>query len=101
MENKLEYKNMMNLLEEGQIHEVSFHITDYAHYKSCKLFRNVDVLHNGNELIMICIDPVPDKSESVCFYKKYDHTYKVFNLGKNKKYSLKQIWDRVGIKEIN
>jgi len=98
--NTLDYIKAIEQIENGEIFEIIFSINNYTHYKLCKLYRETDVLNNGNELNRICIDPVPDKTESVCFLNKYNQSYKLFSLGRDKKYTLKQIWDRITILDI-
>jgi hypothetical protein len=91
--NTLDYIKAIEQIENGEIFEIIFSINNYTHYRLCKLYRETDVIKNGNELNRICIDPVPDKTESVCFLSK-------FSLGKGKKYTLRQIWDRITILDI-
>lgn len=98
--NTLDYIKAIEQIENGEILEIIFSINNYTHYRLCKLYKETDVLKNGNELNRICVDPVPDKTESVCFLSNFNQTYKLFSLGKGKKYTLKQIWDRITILDI-
>lgn len=97
----IDYNELITKLENGNIRGVKFSIKDYSHYRKCSIYRKNVTLDNGNEVNMVCVDPVTDLSESVCFYRKFNEPYKLFNLGKNKKYTLKQIWNRVQIIEID
>ena len=98
--NTLDYFKAIEQVENGEIFEITFSIKNYTHYRLCKLYRETDVFKNGNELNRICIEPVTDKTESVCFLNKFKQSYKLFSLGNGKKYTLKQIWDRITILEI-
>lgn len=91
----LSYKQFVDEINNGKIIKAVFQVENYAHYKNCLIERIVDILHNGNSIVIIDVKLTNDLSEHVGFYKVFNEKFKLFDMGREGKFTLKQIWDKI------
>lgn len=94
------YTDFISQLNSSIIKCMSFEISCYPHYSNCKIFRQNDILKNGAQISIIVCKLTEDDSENVSFLNEFKEDYKLFNFGRKGKFTLKQLWDKVCIKEI-
>lgn len=97
----LSYQQFIDEINEGKIIRAVFQVENYAHYNNCLIERVTDVLHNGNPLVTISVKLTRDKSEHVGFYKVFNEEFKLFKIGRQGKFTLKQMWDKIKFIEID
>lgn len=97
----ISYENFIKDINEHKISEVKFEVKDYTHYKDCALIVKKEVLKNGNAIFLIFLHLTKDNYESYCFYKKFEEDLKLFKMGRNKSYTLKQVWSFIEINQIS
>ena len=56
---------------------------------------------NGNVIYWIDVNLSDDGSERVGFYDTFKEGFKLFRMGRKGSFTLKQLWDRIEIVEIN
>lgn len=95
------YEEIINNLNEGKIEIIIFSIKEYAHYKKCIIKRCVDCVCNDKHIVRIEVKLVEDDSETVSFYKYFKEDYKLFKFGKKGTFTLKQVWNKVQVIQIN
>jgi hypothetical protein len=100
MVDKISYKEFVAGINNGVIELIRFSVDGYSHYNNCIIRRIVDILANGNEVIIIRVDLVTDSTESVSFYQKFKEEFKMFNFGRKGKYTLKEVWEKIIIIEL-
>lgn len=88
------YEKVIEYLNNGKIKSLIFAVKDYPHYNHCEISYIDD-----RKTIMV--KPVQDNSENVCFFKTFKENYKIFNMGRKGTFTLKQLWNKIDIKEIN
>ena len=86
------------------IKQIDFYIEGYSHYHSCSIGRYIDKVKVYSDIRVLngritCI-LANDHSEDVYFYGTFDEKRKLFNLGKQGTFTLKQVWDRVVITNV-
>ncbi len=96
---ELKYNEFIELLNQHKISEVTFFITEYSHYNSCRIIISKEK-PKESEFYLIKFVLTKDLSEMVSFYNIFDENYKLFDLKRKGKYTLKQIWDRVQISSL-
>ncbi len=96
----LSYRQFIDEINSGTIVNAIFQIQDYAHYKYCSIERIVDTFPSGSSIVTIDVKLTKD-SERFGFYKTFDEKYKLFNMGRNGTFTLKQMWDRIKFISIN
>lgn len=99
----LTYQQFIDGINSGKIIKAEFQVKDYARYKYCSIQRIIDVFPNGNS--MVRIDVKLAKSYYVgeyghifghfCFLNKFNEKCKLFKMGRNGTFTLKQMWDRI------
>ena len=94
------YTDFISQLNTSIIESVCFEIKNYPHYNNCKIFRQNDIIKNGVKISIIVCQLTEDSSEKVSFLNEFEEGYKLFNFGRKGKFTLKQLWDEVRIKEI-
>ena len=100
MESCFTYEEFMRLLNAGKIKEVNFYIKDYAHYKNCSITVKPEVYRSGNCINSVIVKLTNDSSEEVSFFQKFNEKFKLFDFGRNRRFTLKQVWDKVVISNI-
>lgn len=95
------YEEIVNNLNEGKIESIIFSIKEYAHCKKCIIKRCVDCVYNDKHIVRIEVKLVEDNSETVSFYKYFKEDYKLFKFGRKGTFTLKQVWNKVQIIQIN
>ena len=96
----MEYKEFVDKLNKGIIKKVVFSISDYAHYKKCLIETKEDILRNGTTVLLIYVALSNNTSEQITFYKKFNEEYKLFIIKGKGRFTLKQVWERVQILEL-
>ena len=99
----LTYQQFIDGINSGKIIKAEFQVKNYAHYKCCSIERITDVLKNGNSIVII--DVKLAKSYYIGenghifghfgFLNKFDEKRKLFKMGRNGTFTLKQMWDRI------
>ena len=97
---KYEYSELISALNEGKIKSISFSVVDYPHYQECKIVREVDYLPRGKQFVWIAVQLTKDNYEKVSFFKSFKDDYKLFHMGRKGTFTLKQLWNKIEIKEI-
>ena len=87
------------------IKQIDFYVDGYQHYHSCSIGRYIDKLKYKDKVAVIdariqCI-LTKDRKEDVAFLYTFREDYKLFNLGKNGKFTLKDIWKKIVITNIS
>ena len=93
MANNYSYQEIINELNKFKIIKLSFFIEGYSHYKNCIIYKIED------PTLCMQIELTKDNSEKIKF-RKFVEDYKLFNFGRKGKFTLKQVWDKVCITEI-
>lgn len=91
---ELKYNEFIELINQHKISDVTFSVAGYAHYNYCKITISKEK-PKESEFYLIKIVLTKDLSEMVSFYNVFDENYKLFDLKRKGKYTLKQIWDRI------
>lgn len=94
------YKQFILNLHSGKISKIRFSIENYAHYKNCAISRLVEELPFNKKVIRIEVKLTADETEKISFYEKFKEDYKLFHLGSKGSFTLKQMWEKVQIIEI-
>ena len=94
------YENVIDGLNHGEIKQICFSVKNYVHYQNCVITRLEDKLANGNTIVLIEVNLTKDSSEKVSFFKTFKEDYKLFNLGKRGRFTLKQLWPEIAISNI-
>ncbi len=94
------YEELIELINSHSISKVQFKVKDYSHYNNCKFIIKEDTFNSKNGVFLIDIILTKDGSENICFYDKFKEDYKLFYLGKLGSFTLKQLWNRVEIINI-
>ncbi len=101
MVDKISYSEFITGINNGSIELIRFSVEGYSHYNNCIIKRIVDKLSNGNEAVIIRVDLVTDLTESISFYRKFKEELKMFNFGRKGKLTLKEVWEKMIIIELN
>ena len=96
---ELKYNEFIELLNQHKISDVIFSVAGYSHYNYCKITISKEK-PKEREFYLIKFVLTKDLSEMVSFYNIFDENYKLFDLKRKGKYTLKQIWDRVQISSL-
>lgn len=94
------YGELINDLNSGAITGFYFCVNGYAHYKKCSIFRKDDRIPNGKTLTRIEVNLTADRTEMYSFFKIFQDDFKLFNMGRKGKFTLKQLWDHITILEV-
>lgn len=100
MESSLSYQEFIDKLDHGTIRKMIFQVENYTHYKRCSIERKTDRMKNGRAVILIDVNLTEDGTERVCFFRKFNESYKFFGMGRGERFTLKQIWDRIRVIQI-
>lgn len=100
MESCFTYEEFMRLLNAGKIKKINFYIKDYAHYTNCSITVKPEVYRSGNCINSVIVKLTNDSSEEVSFFEKFNEKFKLFDFGRNRRFTLKQVWDKVVISNI-
>ena len=94
------YEELINNLNSGAITGFYFRVNGYAHYKKCSIFRKYDRTSNDKTLTRIEVNLTADGTEMHSFLKIFQDNFKLFNMGRKGKFTLKQLWDHITILEV-
>lgn len=94
------YQKLIDGLNDGKIKQIHFSLSDYNHYKDCLITRKEDNIFNGKTITLIEVKLTKDSSEKISFLNTFEENYKLFNLGKKGRFTLKQLWSKINIIEI-
>ncbi len=97
---KISYEECIKKINNGEIKSVYFKLCGYAHYNKCSIKRIIDILPSQNSITRIEFKMTNDNSETVSFLDCIEEDYKVFNMGRKGKFTLKQAWDKIEILDI-
>ncbi len=97
---QISYEECIEKINNGEIISVCFKLCGYAHYNKCTIKRIIDILPNKRSVTRIEIKMTNDNSETVSFLDSIEEEYKVFNLGRKGKFTLKQAWNKIEILDI-
>ena len=99
---KLPYEELINGINSGDIEEVHFSVTSYAHYRSCYLRRAYifSPILNKNVFSHIELVLTEDQSEKSIYYGPFKDKYPVFVIKGKGKFILKQIYQDVEILSV-
>ena len=95
-----DYKEIIQKLNSGEIEEILFSINNYTHYSNCSIKRCVNLFNNSKQIVCIKVKLVKDNSETVSFFQSFNEDFKLFKIAGKGKFTLKQIWHEVRIKQI-
>lgn len=85
-----------------KIKQIDFYIEGYNHYRKCSIGRYIEKIRGINKIVdfrITCVS-TQDHSEDVSFAFKLKEDYKLFNFGSKGKFSLKEVWNKVVITNI-
>lgn len=94
------YRDIVDGINNGTINRVDFLVREYPHYQKCSIYRVIDTFPSGKNIVLIVVDPTEDHSERVSFWKVFKEEYKIFNMGRKGKFTLKQLWNNIEILNI-
>ena len=102
MDNKLSYEELINGINNGDIDEVHFSVTSYAHYRSCYLKRAYYFSPILNKTVFSHVELIltEDQSEKSIYYGPFGDKYPVFVIKGKGKFNLKQIYKDVEILSV-
>ena len=102
---ELTYKEFVEgINDKANIKQIDFSIEGYGHYRACSIYReNSEIrLRDGsivaNSRIVCAL--TKDKKEIVYFYGPFNEGEKIFRIGSKGRYTLKEMWKRVKITNI-
>ena len=98
--NEYNYENVIDSLNRGEIKQICFSVNNYAHYKNCMIARVEDIIGNGKTVTRIEVVLTRDSSEKVSFSETFEECYKLFDLGRKGRFTLKQLWPKITISKI-
>lgn len=96
----LSYEQFIHELCSGNLLEIRFEVVGYAHYKNCKISKQIDTFRSGRSISLIRVDLTNDASETVSFLNTLNESYKLFRMGRKGSFTLKQIWPKIKIISI-
>lgn len=94
------YGELIDDINSGAIAGVYFCVNGYAHYKKCSVFRKYDRISENKTITRIEVNLTEDGSEMYSFLKTFQENFKLFNMGRKGKFTLKQLWDHITILEV-
>ena len=99
---KLPYEQLIEGINNGEIEEVHFSVTNYGHYRSCYLRRVNAYSPTINKYYFSHIELIltEDRSEGSIYAGPFKDKYQVFNIKGKGKFTLKQIYKYVEILSI-
>ncbi len=88
----------------NEIKQIDFYVEGYTHFNKCSIGRYIDKVRvRGIKKTVAwritCI-LTKDHTEDVSFFKTFEEDYKLFNFGSKGKYTLKDVWDKIVITNI-
>lgn len=88
----------------GNIKQISFYIEGYPHYHDCSIGRYIKKVKVRERIVTLtgwirCI-LTKYHSEDVSFYRTFKEDRKIFDFGRKGRYTLKDVWDKVVITDI-
>ena len=88
----------------GNIKQINFYIKGYPHYYDCSIGRYIKKVRVHERIVTLtgritCI-LTKDHSEVVSFYRTFKEDRKIFDFGRKGRYTLKDVWDKVVITDI-
>ena len=90
------YENFINELNNKKIKKIEFYIEGYSHYNNCSIeYFNTKFFGD-----LITCNLTKDSSEKVSFFKTFNEKEKLFRFGSKGKFTLKEVWSRVVVKNI-
>ena len=95
-----DYKKIVEDLNNGIINKIQFSIEGYSHYNNCTISRHVEKGFSNKNIIRIEVQLTKDSLEKISFYESFKEDYKLFKFGRKGSFTLKQLWKRVRIIEI-
>ena len=99
--NNISYDNFIKDFNDKKIKKIIFSVDNYNHYKHCEI--EVEIHKYSNSCVEhydTVVRLVSDNSETVRYEYPFNWSTKLFKLGKNKTYTLKQIWECITIDRI-
>lgn len=98
--NEYDYRRIINDLNNGIVKQIRFCVDNYYHYRDCKIARTKHKMNNKIQVHHIDVSLTADSSEKISFLNEFQEDVKLFNMGKKGKFTLKQMWPRITILEI-
>ena len=98
--NEYDYRRIINDLNNGIVKQIRFCVDNYYHYRDCKIARTKHKVNNKIQVHHIDVSLTADSSEKISFLNEFQEDVKLFNMGKKGKFTLKQMWPRITILEI-
>lgn len=96
----MNYDEFIELFNNKTIDRICFYISGYSHYKNCKIYHQTEKTPANKYLTLVVCQLTMDDYEKVSFLNYFDETFKLFDMGKKGKFTLKQIWDLVKITDV-
>ncbi len=93
----MEYCEFIRKFNSKEIKRVNFRLKGYPHYDDCAIFYRRDDVGGGRSVEIIVCRLTRDDYQTVSFYRQFDEEYKLFDMGRKGKFTLKQAWPLVGI----
>lgn len=95
--NKISYEELIDGLNSRKIVYVNFSVEGYSHYRNCEIIiEGMAFYFGGADTIQIYLA----KGEYTGFLTAFEENVKLFDFGRKGRYTLKQIWNRIAIREI-
>lgn len=84
------------------IKQIDFYVEGYGHYNKCSIGRYIEKVRGTNKILDFRITCIltKDHTEDVSFFKTFKEDYKLFNFASKGKFTLKAVWDKIVITNI-
>lgn len=96
----MEYEDFVKGINSGSVTFIKFTVDGYSHYRDCRISRVQGKISNGKILEFIEVVLTKDESEKVSFLRRFNESYKLFRLGRTGTFTLKQLWKRITITQM-
>ena len=97
----MQYKDFLMKIKNKNDFSINFSILGYNHYNNCIIEAHTVLLpNNRNSIYLIKCRLTKDSSEDVSFINYFKEEYKLFNFGRKGKFTLKQVWNKLNIKDV-
>ncbi len=97
------YQEVIDGINQGTIKRFCFAVDGYAHYKNCSIESYDETVRGAVREVTyhtIRVTLTADGKEDVSFLNNFKEDYKLFRMGKQGTFTLKQLWDKIVVISI-
>ena len=96
----MSYEQFIEDINSKKIKQIDFYVDGYAHYHHCSIGRYKETFFGRECDYRITCILTQDHSEDVSFIDTFNEDYKLFDFGRKGKFTLKDIWDKIVITNV-